>query len=265
MEDSLSMSLDEIAQIRANQPKPAKDKGGGNGRKGKGKGGAGGKSPKLSGRSARMKSSSSKPYQKKSRLQGSRRVYVGNLDWSVSWQDLKDHFQECGDVVYADVMTEGGQSGKGRSKGCGIVEFATAEEAQYAIEAMMDTFVAGGERPIFCREDREDKEILGRGKGSKGGKGGGKGRGGGTAGCRVYVGNLDWSVSWQDLKDHFREAGEVKHAEIFTEGGAKGGRSKGCGIVEFFDQRDARRAIQTLTDTTIDGGERPIFVREDRE
>ena len=47
---------------------------------------------------------------------GSKRVYVGNLDWKVSWQDLKDHFRSCGEVVYADVMTEGGQSGKGRSK-----------------------------------------------------------------------------------------------------------------------------------------------------
>ena len=40
---------------------------------------------------------------------------------------------------------------------------------------------------------------------------------------RLYVHNLAWRVSWQDLKDHFREAGEVVRAEIFTEG--PGGRS----------------------------------------
>ena len=34
--------------------------------------------------------------------------------------------------------------------------------------------------------------------------------------CRVYVGNLDWGVEWQDLKDHMRKAGEVKHVEIFV-------------------------------------------------
>jgi RNA recognition motif-containing protein len=34
----------------------------------------------------------------------SRRVYVGNLDWGVEWQDLKDHMRQAGEVVYADVF-----------------------------------------------------------------------------------------------------------------------------------------------------------------
>ena len=46
-------------------------------------------------------------------------------------------------------------------------------------------------------------------------KGGGKGRGKGGGspqvgvGTKVYVGNLSWETSWQDLKDHFRSVGEV--------------------------------------------------------
>ena len=40
-------------------------------------------------------------------------VYVGNLSWSVTWQDLKDHFKTIGEVVHADVMME---SATGRSK-----------------------------------------------------------------------------------------------------------------------------------------------------
>ena len=36
-----------------------------------------------------------------------KRVYVGNLSWQTSWQDLKDHFRQCGTVVHADVMREG--------------------------------------------------------------------------------------------------------------------------------------------------------------
>jgi hypothetical protein len=110
MDANLDMSLDQLAA------KSAKPRGGG------------GKSPKMSGRSGRVQKAA--PYQKKGGGgSGSRRVYVGNLDWSVSWQDLKDHFRECGEVIYADVMTEGGK-GKGRSKGCGIVEFETAKEAK---------------------------------------------------------------------------------------------------------------------------------------
>ena len=78
---------------------------------------------------------------------------------------------------------------------------------------------------------------------------------------RLYVHNLAWRVSWQDLKDHFREAGEVVRAEIFTEG--PGGRSKGCGIVEMRTVDEAANAIEMLNDTDLNG--RNSLIREDRE
>ena len=78
---------------------------------------------------------------------------------------------------------------------------------------------------------------------------------------RLYVHNLAWRVSWQDLKDHFREAGEVVRAEIFTEG--HGGRSKGCGIVEMASVDDAANAVEKLMDSELQG--RRILIREDRE
>ena len=71
--------------------------------------------------------------------------------------------------------------------------------------------------------------------------------------------NLAWRL--QDLKDHFREAGEVVRAEIFTEG--PGGRSKGCGIVEMASVDDAANAVEKLMDSELQG--RRILVREDRE
>jgi RNA recognition motif-containing protein len=55
-----------------------------------------------------------------------RRVFVGNLSWEVAWQDLKDHMRgPNGDlnVLHAEVMMDG----SGRSKGCGIVEYASPE------------------------------------------------------------------------------------------------------------------------------------------
>ena len=53
------------------------------------------------------------------------------------------------------------------------------------------------------------------------------GRGGGYSGGnkRVFVGNLSWDVSWQDLKDHMRQAGEVLHADVIEDPST--GRSKG--------------------------------------
>ena len=87
---------------------------------------------------------------------------------------------------------------------------------------------------------------------------------GGTAGIvsggtRVYVGNLSWETSWQDLKDHFRAAGDVSHADVMQE---HDGRSKGCGIVSFVSARGAAQAIAMLNQSELGG--RVIFVREAR-
>jgi RNA recognition motif-containing protein len=170
----------------------------------------------------------------------------------------------------------------GRSRGCGIVELATVEEAMSAIGGLHDTELMG--RKIFVREDREDggggsgnNNNINRNNNmnnnmnnrnaavSRGGygSGGGYGGGGGNAvpvGRSVYVGNLSYETAWQDLKDHMRSAGDVLHAEVMS---MSDGRSKGCGIVEYATTESAARAIAELNDSELMG--RQIFVREDRE
>ncbi len=84
-----------------------------------------------------------------------RRLYVHNLSYRVSWQDLKDHFRACGNVVYAEVMKMPDDPSK--SKGCGIVEYETPQEAARAIRELADSELQG--RPILVREDREDRDL----------------------------------------------------------------------------------------------------------
>ena len=91
-----------------------------------------------------------------------------------------------------------------------------------------------------------------------GGGGGGGPRGSGNQNARVYVGNLAWDVAWQDLKDHMRGlGGDVVRADVMTD---QGGRSRGCGIVEFADPGQASQAIEQLNNSELKG--RMIFVRE---
>lgn len=186
----------------------------------------------------------------------SRRVYVGNLAWEVSWQDLKDLMKTTGhEVTRSDIM----RTHDGRSKGCGIVEFATVEGAKQAVLTLNDTELKG--RQIFVREDREERNSSGgRGASSSSASGQRFSSGEQAQSRRVYVGNLSWDVAWPDLKDHMRQAGEVVHAEVICE---HNGRSKGCGIVEYATDEQAQKAIETLTHTELKG--RTIFVREDRE
>lgn len=77
---------------------------------------------------------------------------------------------------------------------------------------------------------------------------------------RLYVNNLSWETRWQDLKDHFKTIGPVTRADILEQAN---GRSKGCGIVEYQLPMDARRAVEALNNSELNG--RIIYVREDRE
>ena len=177
----------------------------------------------------------------------SRRVYVGNLSWDVAWQDLKDHMRDAGEVVHAEIIRDV----SGRSKGCGIVEFASEDDAQNAISTLTDTELKG--RMIFIREDRETSN-----QGSVGG-GGGSAAGRGHQNTSVYVWNLSPETSWQDLKDHMRRAGNVDSASVLTN---SQGESLCCGVVAYQKPQEAIRAIRELQNSELKGN--PIYVREDR-
>ncbi|KAJ3016400.1 UNVERIFIED_CONTAM: hypothetical protein HDU68_012233, partial [Siphonaria sp. JEL0065] len=161
-------------------------------------------------------------------------------------------------VVFADVLTQPG----GRSKGCGVVEYSTPEEAEAAIRELNDTPLLG--RQVFVREDREpDIKFSGTrsGGGDRGGYGGPRG-GSGPNPSAVYITNLPYIVAWQDLKDLFRQAGNVTRADIHN---GPDGRSKGTGIVGFDSPTDAQNAIFRIT-ALFNGYEwhgRKLEVRED--
>ena len=137
------------------------------------------------------------------------RVYVGNLAYSVRWQDLKDHMAQAGEVSFVEIFS----NYNGSSKGCGIVEYTNPEGSQKAIETMNDSNLNG--RPIFVREDRERDTFEKRND---------------REGKQIFVGNLPYTVSWQDLKDLFREAGNVVRADVLH---GHDGRSRGQGTVLF--------------------------------
>ena len=97
-----------------------------------------------------------------------KKLYVGNLPYSVSDSDLQQMFAAHGSVVSAQVIMD---RDTGRSKGFGFVEMASDAEAQTAIQAMNGHEMDG--RPLTVNEARPKTE----GGGGYGGGGGG-GRGG---------------------------------------------------------------------------------------
>lgn len=81
----------------------------------------------------------------------------------------------------------------------------------------------------------------------------------GTGGRQVFVGNLPFTTTWQDLKDSFKEYGPVVRAEILE---TPDGKSKGAGTVLFENAASAQKCIRVLHNATFDG--RVITVRLDK-
>ena len=72
---------------------------------------------------------------------------------------------------------------------------------------------------------------------------------------KVFVGNLDFQISWQTLKDHMRQAGDVGFCDVLKN---EYGAPKGCAFVGYTSKGDCLKAIQTLHETTV--GNRQIYV-----
>lgn len=110
-----------------------------------------------------------------------KKLYVGNLSYSVTSQGLEEIFSRFGEVRSAQVIQD---RDTGRSKGFGFVEMADEGSAQDAINGLNEQEVDG--RPLTVNEakPREDRGGGGGGYGGGGGGRGGRGGGGGGGGGR---------------------------------------------------------------------------------
>jgi RNA recognition motif-containing protein len=111
----------------------------------------------------------------------SKNIYVGNLPWSSTQDDLYQLFSQYGKVVSAEVIID---RETGRSRGFGFVKMDNDAEAQQAIETLNGAMHEN--RPLTVNEarPREERPRTGSGGGSGygGPRGGGFGRSGGYGG-----------------------------------------------------------------------------------
>src|SRR5574340_323634 len=107
-----------------------------------------------------------------------KKLYVGNLSYSTTEDDLREAFAKLGEVQSATLIID---QTNGRSKGFGFVEMASDEDAAKAISTMNGTSLF--DRTITVNEARPKTERGGGGGygggrgGDRGGYGGGGGRG----------------------------------------------------------------------------------------
>ena len=177
------------------------------------------------------------------------KLHVGNLDYDCSWQDLKDLVQNrCGQVEHADIP----------KRGWGVVTFATHRDGAAAISRLDGSVFQN--RPLEVRwyrparktggKDQHDDEYRDNRNPSSSSS---------SSSSSLYVGNLSYDCTWQDLKDAFKRYGHVSHAEVCE---TAGGKSTGFGIVLFSDGKSATKAMDSMDGVEFQG--RQLSVRWDR-
>src|ERR1041384_601823 len=102
----------------------------------------------------------------------STKLFVGNLDFKVTENDLQDAFAAHGTVVEANLVTD---RTTGRPRGFAFVTMSTPEEAQKAIDALNGKELGGRALSVSIARPREERSGGG---GDRRGSGGGGGRGG---------------------------------------------------------------------------------------
>jgi len=112
----------------------------------------------------------------------SNKLFVGNLSFDITENDLQDTFAEFGTVTEANLMMDRTTN---RPRGFGFVTMSSAEEAQKAIDGLNGKDMGGRTLTVNVARPREDRPAGGgggRGFGGGGGGGGGGGYRGGSGG-----------------------------------------------------------------------------------
>jgi RNA recognition motif-containing protein len=111
------------------------------------------------------------------------KLYVGNLSFQTSSDDLQELFAQAGTVESSAVVED---RETGRSRGFGFVEMSSSEEGKAAIEKFNGMELGGRSLTVNEAKPREDRGGRGGGGGGRGGYGGGGNRGGYGGGGSRY-------------------------------------------------------------------------------
>ena len=106
-------------------------------------------------------------------------IYVGNLSWTMTDEDLSNLFTQYGNVTSGKILKD---KMNGRSKGFGFVEMEDDEAARTAIANLNETEVMGRKLIVNESQPRQEGEGGYKKRSGGGGYGGGGGRSGGGYG-----------------------------------------------------------------------------------
>ncbi|KAK7535026.1 RNA splicing factor [Phyllosticta citribraziliensis] len=172
-----------------------------------------------------------------------RTVFVQQLAARLRTKELVTFFEKVGPVKEAQIVKD---RVSGRSKGVGYVEFKNEESVPLAIQLTGQKLLG---IPIIAQLTEAEKNRQARS---------GEGHSVNNNGVpfhRLYVGNIHFSITEQDLQNVFEPFGELEFVQLQKD---DSGRSRGYGFVQFRDPTQAKEALEKMNGFDLAG--RPIRV-----
>lgn len=175
----------------------------------------------------------------------SRRLFVGNLPFSLSSSQLAQLFGEAGNVVSVEILYDDITN---RSRGFAFVTMGNVEDAEEAIR-MFDGTTVGG-RAI--KVNFPEVPIVGKRV-----QMGSTYRGYVDSPHKIYAGNLGWDMTSQYLRKAFAKQPGLLSAKVVYE--RNNGKSRGYGFVSFETAEDVEVALSAMNGVEVQG--RPLRLK----
>lgn len=148
--------------------------------------------------------------------QDSKRLFVGNIEFNVTTDQLKTFFGQFGEVTDARIITNRFTN---RPRGYGFVEFSSEDSVRAMLQTNVPLQLNNRELRVAMSK-RKDRPLR----------------------KSVFVGNLPATVTTDQLKSHFSQFGEVKSGYVVTD--RKTNTSRGYGAVIFANGTDGEKVLQ---------------------
>ncbi|CAM8877835.1 hypothetical protein QQ045_019336 [Rhodiola kirilowii] len=174
-----------------------------------------------------------------------RKLFVGNLPWTLTVLDIKKLFSDCGTVVDVEYIKQ--RDGSGKSRGFSFVTMESGDEAHAVIDKFDSTEVSGRIiRVQFAKSFKKPPPPRPAGAPLPG-----------ETRHKIYVSNLAWKVRSNHLRELFSEKVNPVSTKVVFENSSS--RSAGYGFVSFATREDAETALSTFNGKELMG--RPLRLR----
>ena len=181
------------------------------------------------------------------------KLFVANLGWSVSENDLFNIFSDCGEVLAVKIPV---RREDGRSRGFAFIEMGSSEDANRALQQLNNMMLYNRPISVVLQDEnyaanRQQTGDYAHRPAMDGGYGGHQGGGNPEPNNKLFIRNVNSMVSEEELSRLFQQAGDVTAVKIPID--RETGMARGFAFVEMATTEEAQAAINQLDASTVNG------------